>query len=180
MKRIILVLCISALTFAFSSLAGAAEYKHKFTGASKCKVCHSAEKKGNQFGVWSASKHAKAFETLGTPQAKEVAKKAGVADPQTDKGCLSCHVAGFDAPEAMKGPKWAKEEGVTCESCHGPGEDYSPMKVMRDKAAAVAAGLVIPDEKTCKTCHNEKSPTYKPFSFAKEWPKVKHDNPLTP
>ena len=109
-----------------------------------------------------------------------VSSPTGVADPQTDKGCLSCHVAGFDAPEAMKGPKWAKEEGVTCESCHGPGEDYSPMKVMRDKAAAVAAGLVIPDEKTCKTCHNEKSPTYKPFSFAKEWPKVKHDNPLTP
>ncbi|MCE5270599.1 cytochrome c family protein [bacterium] len=179
MKRILTAVSVAVLTFAFTGLAGAATYQHKFTGASKCKVCHMAEKKGNQYGVWSGSSHAKAFTVLATDEAKAVAKKAGVADPQTDKGCLSCHVTGFDAPAEMKGPKYAQEEGVTCESCHGPGEDYSPLKVMKDKAAAVAAGLKVPDEKTCKQCHNEKSPTYKPFNYATFWAKIKHDNPLT-
>ena len=54
------------------------------------------------------------------------------------------------------------------------------MKIMKDKALAIQNGLVIPEEKTCKTCHNEKSPTYKPFKWDTFWPQIVHDNPETP
>jgi len=49
--------------------------------------------------------------------------------------------------------------------------------VMKDLAAAKAAGLVIPDEKTCTTCHNSESPTFKSFDFKTMWPKIAHPNP---
>ena len=165
---------VLALTF---SARGA---DHNYIGASKCKVCHMSPKKGAQFGKWQESTHAKAFETLGTPAAKEAATKAGVSgNPQEAAQCLKCHVAGADAPAAQKVSKYDAAEGVTCESCHGPGEDYAPMSVMKDKEAAVAAGLVMPTVETCKSCHNEKSPTFKGFSCAEMWGKIAHDNPAT-
>ncbi len=62
--------------------------------------------------------------------------------------------------------------GVQCEACHGAGSDYKKMTVMKDKAAAIAAGLVMPDAKVCAKCHNDKAPgklgaTAKDFDFAK-------------
>ena len=29
-------------------------------------------------------------------------------------------------------------------------------------------------EKKCRTCHNEKSPSYKPFKFDEMWAQIKH------
>ena len=36
-------------------------------------------------------------------------------------------------------------------------------------------GAVHEDEKNCKTCHNDKSPTYAPFNFAEKIGKDTHD-----
>jgi hypothetical protein len=44
-------------------------------------------------------------------------------------------------------------KGVDCEACHGPGGDYWPAAVMRDRAKAVAAGMVVPTLGSCKECH---------------------------
>ena len=62
---------------------------------------------------------------------------------KADPSCLKCHATGASADMP----------GVQCESCHGPGSDYKSMKVMKDHEASLAAGLVIPDEATCLTCH---------------------------
>ena len=114
-------------------------------------------------------------------EAEKAAKKAGKADkpPAENPACLKCHVTGWDAPDDLKGPKWDKTEGVTCEACHGAGGDYSPMKVMKDKELALQKGLVIPKKEHCRKCHNKESPTYKPFDFDTFWKKIAHDNPLT-
>ena len=64
-----------------------------------------------------------------------------------------------------------------CESCHGAGSEYKSMKVMKDREASVAAGLVIPTEETCTGCHNDKSPTFKGFDFAEYSAKIAHPNP---
>jgi hypothetical protein len=170
---------ILALTFNADRVRGA-DYEHAFTGASKCRICHMSDKKGDQYGAWQESPHSKAYETLTTDHSKEVAKEAGVSgDPAEAMECLRCHVTGIDASDEMRGDKWDKTEGVSCESCHGPGEDYSPMKVMRDREASIAAGLVIPTVETCKECHNEESPTYKPFNCGEFWAETVHDNPQT-
>jgi hypothetical protein len=151
---------------------------HQYVGADKCKMCHMAEAKGNQYGVWMKSQHSKAFETLAGDKALAIAKEKGLAkSPQESAECLSCHVAGWGKPAEAFAASFKKEQGVSCEGCHGPGSDYMKMNVMKDQAAAVAAGLVIPDETTCTGCHNDKSPTFKGFTYKEALAKIAHPNP---
>jgi len=148
---------VAALT-AGVTLAADAQY----VGQTKCKVCHMNEHK-----VWAASKHANAFNVL---------KPEDQAKPE----CLSCHTTGQGKTAAAG----ADLKGVQCESCHGPGSAYKAVDIMSKSkyaadrtaahAKAVAAGLAVPDEATCKTCHNEKSPTFKGFDYATMKEKIKH------
>lgn len=149
-----------------------------YVGADGCKMCHKSEAKGDQYGKWMASKHAKAYEVLGTEEAKAVAAEAGVeGNPQEADACLQCHVTAHGVAAELLGKKYAKEQGVGCESCHGPGSDYKKKSVMEDREASVAAGLVIPTEETCKGCHNEKSPTFKGFKYDEMAAKIAHPYP---
>ncbi len=151
---------------------------HKFVGVATCGMCHKSEATGNQLKVWQESKHAKAFATLGTKEAKAIAEKAGVkGDPQKEPQCVKCHVTAFGVDASMLGEKFKMEDGVQCEACHGPGADYKAIKTMKDKKAAIDAGLVIPDEKTCRTCHNEQAPTFKGFDFKERLSKIVHKRP---
>jgi len=177
MKRLAAAAVAGALLVFMISAAAQAEYKHQFIGAAKCKVCHMSKKKGSQFKIWQETKHAKAYETLATDKAKALAK--GDKSPQEDPACLKCHVTAWDAPAGMLGPKYDKADGVSCETCHGAGKDYSKMKIMKDREQSVANGLILPKKEDCLKCHNKESPTYKPFDYAKFWAKIVHDNPLT-
>ncbi len=58
------------MAFVGQSFAGDAAY----VGTDKCKVCHKSKKKGNQYGKWLESGHAKAWATLATDEAKAIAK----------------------------------------------------------------------------------------------------------
>jgi cytochrome c5 len=178
---------IFAVTVGFSTwalaedapAAKAAVKAHSYVGAAKCKMCHASPAKGNQAKLWADSVHAKAFAVLATPEAKVAAEKAGVTgNPQESDKCLACHVTGFSAPKEQKAATWKAEDGVTCEACHGPGADYMAMPVMKDKAAAKAAGLLPVTEATCTACHNKNSPTFKGFVFAEMAKKIAHPNPL--
>lgn len=132
-----------------SAVALAAAPDHKYIGAQKCKICHKI-----QHTSWLATKHAKAFETL---------KPAEQKDPK----CYQCHVTDNDA--AMV--------GVQCEQCHGPGSDYQGLKVMKDRAASIAAGLILPTKEVCVQCHNSKSPNFKGFNFDEAVKKVHEHKP---
>jgi cytochrome c554/c'-like protein len=150
---------------------------HAYVGAEKCKMCHNSPAKGAQYTKWTESKHAKAYATLGTEEAKKAGAAKGIADPQKAPECLKCHVTGYGAPADKLTDKWKMEEGVGCEACHGPGGDYWKMEVMKDVAKATAAGMTTPNEAFCKTCHNPESPSYKPFDFAAYSAKIAHPNP---
>jgi len=178
-RTTLLVTFILALSFVFaaSAMAGDAEY----IGATKCKMCHNTAKQGEIYKIWSATAHAKAYETLAGEKAKEVAKAKGIEDPQKAEACLKCHVTGYGVKDELKGEKYSIEEGVTCEACHGAGGNYWKMSTMKAIAAGEikpdSVGLVLPDEKTCVKCHNEQSPTFKGFKFADAWPKIEHKIP---
>ncbi|NOY57598.1 MAG: cytochrome C554, partial [Calditrichaeota bacterium] len=140
---------------------------------------HKGAKKGQIYETWMKAKHAKAFETLGTPEAKKIAEKKGLkSSPQEAPECLACHVTGYKEAAAAT---LTKEEGVSCEACHGPGSAYKSMKVMKGvrsgKLKAADYGLVFPQEKTCVACHNSKSPTFKEFKFAVMKKKIEHHIP---
>lgn len=151
---------------------------HGFVGVDGCKLCHKSEKKGDQYGKWSAESHAKAFATLGTEEAaKVVAEKGLKGSAQELDECLSCHVTAHGVAAELIGPKYTKEEGVGCESCHGAGNDYKAKKVMESREESIANGMIIPTEETCRGCHNEKSPTFKGFDYEKALAQIAHPNP---
>ncbi len=157
------------------------EPAHKVVGAAKCKMCHNSAAKGAQFKVWSESKHAKAFATLATDEAKKIAKEKGIADPQKDAKCLKCHETGYGKPAALFEATFKPEDGVQCEACHGAGKDYMAMAVMKDlrakKKEPASVGLVLPTEKECVACHNSESPTFKSFDFKEAVAKIAHNYP---
>ncbi len=167
----LLGLLIVVVFVAGVSLAG-----NTYLGVKKCATCHKIEKMGGlAYTVWEKTAHAKAFENLKSKAADEIAKKKGLTKPAADSPeCLKCHVTGQGTA--------VKEEGVTCEACHGAASGYLTLhnkKTPEDKAKAVAAGLVIGDQakKVCETCHNSESPTFKGFKFADMWAKIQHSGP---
>lgn len=157
--------------------AWAAPPEHEFVGSKKCSLCHKKPEKGQQYDIWLHSKHAKAIETLASPESKAIAEKMGIADPEKSGKCLKCHSTAYWFSEELATQTIAVEEGVSCESCHGPGKDYSKKSVMEERELAKEAGLLIPDEKTCRLCHNEEAPTFQSFNYEERWEKIKHPVP---
>lgn len=159
----------------------AAEGVGKYVGVAKCKLCHKKAEDGDQYDQWLKTDHAKAFATLASEKAKTEAAKQGIADPQKEPKCLKCHATAAGAAD-LTTEKITMEEGVSCESCHGPGSGYYKKKTMEDLAAgtvdAKSVGLVKPTEAVCKTCHTpEGNSFYKEFVFAEYVKKIAHPIP---
>jgi len=148
----------------------------KYIGAAKCKMCHSKAPKGEQYKKWLEGPHANAMKTLASEESKKIATEMGIAEPTTDAACVKCHsTLGHIDSKLAAGLKGS--EGVSCESCHGPGSAYKGASVMKNREASMKKGLILPTEEVCKTCHNEESPTYKPFNFEEKVAKIAHPDP---
>ncbi|MBI2930370.1 MAG: hypothetical protein HYY16_01855 [Planctomycetes bacterium] len=184
-----------SLSFSTPSVGQDKKEEGKFLGAEKCKKCHEAKAKGNQFGKWKETKHAKAFEALATEDAKKFAKERGVEDPQKDEKCLKCHVTALGVPQERLDPKFDIKLGVQCESCHGTGDKHVKARMSaeddEDEAAIheqVKKEMPLPDPKElCSKCHNPESPTIehsqywdkenKVFLHEKAIKEIEHPNP---
>jgi Cytochrome c554 and c-prime len=185
------VVVFSMVVAGFSSVGQAVDRDAaNYAGVKSCKMCHSKPDSGDQFGKWQASPHAKAFETLGSADAKAAGAKVGVADPQKSGKCLKCHSTAYNFAEQLSvTDKITPEEGVTCESCHGPGKAYKSKAVMEDHAKCVENGIVSPATKSCELCHNSESPSWKAdryttkdgkkvgFDAEQAFDKIKHADP---
>lgn len=159
----------------------------KYVGAAKCKSCHNAEDKGGMFAKWSESPHAKAYQQLASEEAKQVAAAKGIADPQQAPECLRCHVTAHGSAADLLDKGYKLEEGVSCETCHGPGGLHVKAR-MRAAAKGEGKGQPgpleipagenrLPDEALCRSCHNPESPTYKEFQFDERLLKIRHLHP---
>jgi hypothetical protein len=167
----------------------AAASANHYIGADKCKNCHQAEASGNQFAAWQKADHSKAFERLGSDEAKKVAKEKGIDDPQKSDKCLKCHTTAFGLPADMIKKGFDAKLGVQCESCHGPGEAHMKARFAAMASAGADASSAGPqkvpegeiintvDQKTCLGCHNDESPTFKPFCFYERAAKIQHLDP---
>ena len=119
--------------------AGAADVAGSdLVGPESCKACHP-----EAYNAWKLSKHARALDSLSPQQ-------------QKDGRCLSCH---------SPNNKDENVAGVTCETCHGGGQYYAPVYVMKDPELARLVGLQDPSEKSCRSCHEPSSPSLRPFQF---------------
>jgi YVTN family beta-propeller protein len=141
----------------------------KFAGAMACGSCHRGPMMGNQWSIWRMSPHADAWAVLGTPEAKEMAHKQGIEDPQNSPECLKCHTT-TTSVSRMAG--FTPDEGVGCEACHGAGSEYMVEAIMRDKPAAMAAGLKKVTRETCMRCHEQAHG--KSFDFDMAIKKIAH------
>ena len=156
---------------------------NRYIGAKQCQNCHKGAAKGDPYDHWTKGPHAKAWATLATAKAKEVGAKLGIADPQTSPKCLECHVTAYGAPAAEFKPTFKMADGVQCESCHGPGEAHFKLRFAESQKGGAAAPvteaeiLVKRDAATCKKCHNDKSPSYKPFCLVERMEKIEHLDP---
>ncbi len=149
-----------------SAEANAEEEKaHRYVGARKCKSCHEKTAIGNQYESWLATGHAKALGTLSSDKAKKWATEAGVSDPLTDEKCVKCHITAYGVDEKLLTSKYTRDEGVTCEACHGAGRDYRKKKIMIDRKVAESKGLVPQSAKVCTACHTDESPAWDPERY---------------
>jgi hypothetical protein len=193
MKRLIITL----LTLSVLILA----QDFKYVGTTSCKMCHNKEVKGAQFSKWEDSRHANAFETLKSEQSAQIAAEKGIeCNPWKAPECIKCHTTGYSnggyevmedsfwnpAADDRAGAKAVKRmkglQAVGCEACHGAGSKYKSSKTMKaiysGEVDDTTVGLAQISEETCKTCHNEESPTFKSFNYEEMLQKVAHPMPV--
>ena len=153
----------------YSPDLASAKKKHAYVGSGVCSECHSSETIGNQYDKWLRSPHAKAVLVLKTENALKIGKTLSIAAPADDLKCLKCHTTGGGRHQKVK------EEGVGCETCHGPGEDYAEFNnhvdtISRQSAYEIARkngmyptlGIknIKKREKLCLRCHNLRRPCF--------------------
>ncbi|MGE5458768.1 MAG: multiheme c-type cytochrome, partial [Methanococcaceae archaeon] len=122
------VLFASLSAYAFQANAGDDTKKNGYVGVEKCGMCHKSEKQGKQLSIWKETKHSQAFKTLQSKEADSIALAKGFKKPAAETPeCLKCHASGYDTDAALKAAKFKVEDGVQCETCHGPGSEYQSM-----------------------------------------------------
>lgn len=163
--------------------------RNRYIGAKACKNCHKAKSKGAQYQKWESVEdgHAEAWKVLGTAAAKKLGAKVGVKDPQKDAKCLKCHVTAHGKKKREFKRGFKIELGVQCESCHGPGEKHAKVRFKEASSGKADPSLYVkipddeiikrPTEKTCLECHNDKSPSFKPFCFKLRRATISHRDP---
>ena len=164
---VFVVVLYSDATLAYGEGEGAT-----YVGNKACKKCHIKQHKS-----WATTKMAQTFEVLkpGERTEKKLEAKLDPAKDYTmDATCLKCHVVGFatesgyiippaDDKKAQRRAK--KLLGVGCESCHGPGSEYSKLhKEIQDSKRKYkleemyAAGMTKIGPEVCAECHDTESP----------------------
>lgn len=154
-----------------------------YVGASECAKCHDGAKFGYQQCLMMLHAHSKAYATLASPEAKEIARLSGIPqEPQEAPMCLGCHATAAEAEEWELDATFHIEDGVQCEKCHGPGSEYMDEEIMTNPDAARAAGLIMPKKNDCLNCHKVKGSHVavlkaKKYDVDKAWELLKHASP---
>ncbi|MCK5194549.1 MAG: cytochrome c family protein, partial [Desulfobulbaceae bacterium] len=177
MSRITYFLIILLLTFNNILLSGDVDVKKEygFVGTKACKKCHI-----KQYKSWAKTNMSRAYDILKPNERTEAKKKVGL-DPEKDytkdSECLPCHTTGYGRPGGfINSEETPQLVGISCESCHGAGKEYTKKQYMHSKnkeykrVDIVKVGLVSPvtSERCTASCHNEKSPFFnkdEPFDF---------------
>lgn len=145
------------------------EAKGKTLGVVTCasSLCHGSvtewpgsNVRQDEYVTWlRTDKHANAARVLLNPQSRRIAQNLGLKEPpEKSKICLDCH-AHNPAPERL-GPRAKIMDGVSCEGCHGPSENWVASHTTPGVTHTqnVARGLYPLDQpiaraRLCLSCH---------------------------
>ena len=137
----------------------------RFLGATSCSSsgCHGGGGKNqNQYLIWLARDfHSqRPVATLTTARSKQIADALRIKEPTTDTRCASCHSPSHEVPQALRAEAFKISEGVSCETCHGPAENWLRSHTRPDwtHADRVFAGMrdlksLYVRANTCVACH---------------------------
>lgn len=159
-KRIGILVTAALALVALLVWAGSSTAQPKdpvYVGVGVCVECHEGPAAGHAYSIWRLTPHAKAYAALSLPVSEEIARLSGIPQkPREARVCLGCHTTGADAEEWERDETFRVEDGVQCETCHGPGSEYADAEVMKDPELAKKRGLRKPTRQTCMICHGPK------------------------
>jgi hypothetical protein len=159
------VACFAAAVVFAGGAGRGADMPAKFLGANSCSSssCHGGGGADqNQFLVWSLKDfHSqRPVATLATARSKQIADALNIKDAIADARCTVCHAPLNNVPENLRGENFKVSEGVSCESCHGPAENWIRSHTRTDytRADRTAAGLrdlqnLYVRANVCVACH---------------------------
>ncbi len=136
-----------------------------YLGAPSCasSSCHGGGgAHQNQYLVWSRRDfHSqRPVATLATARSRQIAAALAITDPSTDATCTTCHAPLSAVPADRRGPDISVTEGVSCECCHGPAENWLRAHTRKDWTPAdrVFAGMrdlqnLYVRANACVACH---------------------------
>jgi hypothetical protein len=115
----------------------------------------------NEYVTWSrVDKHAtRAYHVLLEERSQRIAKNLGLKEPAHEaKLCLDCHA--YNPPAAQRGERFKVADGVSCEACHGPAENWIQTHTAPGATHAdnVKRGLYptnepVAEARLCLSCH---------------------------
>jgi hypothetical protein len=150
--------------------------EYEYVGSEVCGECHLQDSSGSQYVSWMRSPHGRAYWDLRTDWAKFLAsiraEYRDIEEPAREWRCLKCHVTGAQDFVYQRADGFRPEEGVGCEACHGPGSAYIDPEIMADRELFLQNGGRVPEETTCRMCHEDDR-----FHYDERLPKIAHPRP---
>ncbi|MBN2473258.1 MAG: hypothetical protein JXB62_01520 [Pirellulales bacterium] len=114
-----------------------------YVGVKECASCHF-----KAFAAWQKTGHSRAFRPL-------------TEKYQKDPKCLKCHTTGYGEPTGYQDASGTDLQGITCESCHGPGSKHTEIckafgeKKLSEEEKRIAKQSIweILPKNVCIECH---------------------------
>lgn len=152
--------------FGFLQPVSAAEARYVGPGSCSATACHGSVQARhetkvlqNEYSTWVLQdKHAKAWNVLNNQVSQRIAKILGLPSAATAPKCLACH--SLYVSNDQKSREFDVNEGVSCESCHGPSSLWLGPHTARDWPHEKSVAMGMYDTKNlqlrtekCLTCH---------------------------
>ena len=142
----------------------------KFSGPGSCAAsnCHGGVQPKsvvriaqNEYTIWAGQdKHSRAYTVLSNPVSVRMGEILGLQQPpnKSDK-CLACHALN-ERPEQRAQTFQTIEDGVSCESCHGPAVGWLGPHTLKNQPHEqnIKLGMydtrdLVKRSERCLTCH---------------------------
>src|SRR5579863_347853 len=158
---VILVAC------GFGGALRAADGPAQYTGPGSCSSssCHGGVQPRtetsvlqNEYSTWAVQdKHTHALAVLGNDVAQRMGRILKL-QPEKEPRCLACH--SLDIDPSLKAATFDRNDGVSCENCHGPSSNWLGPHTTRGWSYEKSVGLGLYDTRDlimrsekCLSCH---------------------------